>query len=94
MNIDLNQVVFTTKYVLENHSPIVYVSHDADGDWQFFGNEDDLNEDDARIISFGEILEINPTLKEILWIPEGMQAWLNIETKEWQTSLFKNPPNN
>lgn len=94
MNIDLNKVVFTTKYVLENNSPIVYVSHDGDGDWQFFGKEDDLSEDDARIVSFGEILEINPSLKEILWIPEGMQAWLNIETKEWQTSLFKELPNN
>jgi len=90
MNIDMNQAVFTTKYVLENHSPIIYVSHDVDGDWQFFGQEDDLSEEDARIISLGEILKITPSLKEILWIPEGMQAWLNAETKEWQTSLSKN----
>ena len=60
-----------------------------DGDWQFLGKENDLSEGDARIISFGEILEINPALKEILWIPEGMQAWFNDEKKEWQTSLPK-----
>lgn len=92
MSIELNQAVFTTKYVLENNSPVIYVSHDADGDWQFFGKEDGLNEEDARIISFGEILKINPSLKEILWIPEGMEAWFNDETKEWQTSLPKDNP--
>lgn len=87
MNIDLNQAVFTTRFVLENNSPIVYVCHDDEGDWQFFGKEEELTEEDARIISFGEILRINPSLKQILGISQGMEAWFNFETKEWKTSL-------
>lgn len=94
MSIDLNQAVFTTKYVLEDHSPIIYVSHDAEGDWQFFGKEDGLSEEDARIVSFGEILELDPSIKEILWITRGMQAWLNTETKEWRTAFSKKDPPN
>ena len=74
MNIDLKQAVFTTKYVLENNSPIVYASHDDGGDWQFFGKEEELSEEDSRIISFGEMLKICPSLKEILWISKGMEA--------------------
>ena len=92
MNIDLNQAVFTTKYVLENNSAIIYASHDTDGDWQFFGKEGGSNEEDARIISFGEILKISPSLKEILWIPEGMEAWFDDEKNGWQTSLPKKDP--
>jgi hypothetical protein len=87
MGIDLTQAVFTTRYVLENNSPIIYVSHDKEGDWQFFGKEDDLTEKDARIITLGEIIALEPLLNKILWIPEGMQAWLNIETQEWITSV-------
>lgn len=87
MNIDLEQVVFTTKYVIENNSPIIYVSHDLEGDWQFFGKEKNLTEDDGRIASLGEIVEIEPSIKEILWIPKGMQAWLDVTTKEWSTSV-------
>ena len=84
------EAVFTTKYVLERQSPIVYVSHDENGDWQFFGKEQNITEEDARVIAFGEILKISPLVEKILWITERMQAWLS-ETNEWQTSLFKSP---
>ena len=35
---DLNTAVFTTKFILESQSPIMYVYHDEeDGAWQFSG---------------------------------------------------------
>ena len=55
---NLNVAVFTTKYVLELQSPILYVSHDEeDGAWQFFG-EEDVTESDCRIISLLNFLEL------------------------------------
>lgn len=87
MSIDLNQAVFTTKYVVEKNSPIIYVSHDEEGDWQFFGAEVGLTSDDARVVSLGEIIGIQPSLKEILWMPAGMQAWFNFDTKAWDAHV-------
>jgi hypothetical protein len=84
---NLNQAVFTTKYVIEDESPIVYVSHDSEGDWQFFGPEEEIQEDEARVVSLEAIIELSPYVKEILWMPEGVEAWYDTETREWTTSV-------
>jgi len=68
IRIDLSQAVFTTKYVLEGQSSMVHVSHDKNCDWQFFGKEQNITEENARVISLGEILKINPSVKQILRI--------------------------
>jgi hypothetical protein len=81
-----NKPVFTTKFVIEDHSEIIYVAHDKEGDWQFFSRED-ASEQDARIISMNEILELDGSLKEILWIPEGTEAWREGAGKEWTTKV-------
>jgi len=70
----LNIYVFTTKYVLNEGSPIVYVSHDDDGDWQFLGKEKGLGEEDAKVISLGEMIEHDPSIKEIAHLPLGKKA--------------------
>ena len=35
MKINYKQYVFTTKYVVNDKSPIIKVIHEKDGDWQF-----------------------------------------------------------
>ena len=69
-----NKTVFTTKFVIEDGSEIIYVAHDKDDDWQFFSKED-ASEQEARIVFMNEILDLDASLKEILWIPEGTEAW-------------------
>lgn len=86
MEINLNLAVITTRFVLEENSTIVYVTHDEDGYWQFFGEEEGIEEGDGRITSLGEIIEMDPTIKDILDIPEGGEAWRSKDTKEWTTS--------
>ncbi|UKB82737.1 hypothetical protein LF887_17185 [Chryseobacterium sp. MEBOG06] len=61
--------------MLENNSVIVSVFKDNDGELQFFGNEGNISEEDARVISVGEILQINPTLKELLEINAGSHTY-------------------
>jgi hypothetical protein len=81
-----NVAVFTTKYVVEKGSPIIYVSHDDEGDWQFFSKED-ATEQEARIVTLDEIIERDPSIKEILWMPEGMEAWREGAGKAWTTKV-------
>ena len=57
---NLNTAVFTTKYILNKNSPILYVYHyEEDGAWEFSGMETDINEDDYRVLSLEEIWNIN-----------------------------------
>ena len=53
----LDTAVFTTKYVINEGSPILVVYHYEDGSWQFNGKEANLNDDDFKIVSLEEILQ-------------------------------------
>jgi len=88
MELDFNQAVFTTKYITEDKSIIVYVVHDKDEDWQFFGSEKGIDEKDGRVISLGEVIRLDPTIKEILWIPAGTEAWRANPGSEWTTGIY------
>lgn len=85
---DYNQAILTTKYVLEQNSKIVYVFHSPDG-WQFFGNEKNIDESDSRITSLKRIIELNPNVVDVLWISENMEAWINENDNNWNTSVAK-----
>jgi hypothetical protein len=82
---DKNQAVITTKYVI-NGSKIVYVFHSQEG-WQFFGNENNIEEGDSFVTSLDNIIKSNPHVADILWISEGMEAWINEGKTEWQTGV-------
>lgn len=83
-----NVAVITTKYVIENESPIVLVFKDIEGDWQFFGKEENIGEEDGRVVSLSEILDIDPSIEDILWIDNGTQAWREGYDKEWKYSKY------
>jgi hypothetical protein len=68
-----NRAVFTTKPVIHDGLPILLVSHDTEGDWQFLcGTTDKV--DDAAVVSLGEILKRDQTLADLADLPEGWQA--------------------
>ncbi|HET6224709.1 MAG TPA: hypothetical protein VFF27_00425 [Bacteroidia bacterium] len=79
----LTKAVFTTVYVIENNSPIVYVSHDMDGDWQFFGSEENIEIDKSRIVLLEEIIERDPSVKELLDMSKGTAAYRKSRESEW-----------
>ena len=53
-----NTACFTCCHVLEENKPILYVSHDEDGYWQFLcgGNH---KEEDVRVVSLASIIKID-----------------------------------
>ena len=53
------------------------------GDWQFLGPESNLKEDAARIVSLSEILDVDPSLNEILNLPFGKEIKRDNIGSEW-----------
>lgn len=71
---DPSTTVFTTRQVMIGNSPIVYVVHDEDGDWQFFGPEENIQDGDVMIISLQQVVRHDPTMLELADLPKGMAA--------------------
>ena len=69
--------------MLEEGSPILLVTHDADdGSWQFLcGSTDDV--DDARLIGLECALELDSGLVELADLPLGWKAWRDSPEHEW-----------
>ncbi len=82
MGIDPNRYVFTTKQVAFKGSPILFVSHDTDDDWQFFG-EEEVKEEDAAVLLLKEIIEIDPSISNVLNMPKGAKAKRSSKNAEW-----------
>jgi len=64
---------FTTRAVLEDGLPVLLVTHDDDGDWQFLCGT--TNEpDQARLIHLRHVLEIDQGLVALADLPSGWIA--------------------
>ena len=64
---------FTCCHVLDEHRPILYVSHDEDGCWQFLCGESHTLED-ARIVSLADILQIDGSVADLADLDRGEYA--------------------
>lgn len=81
---NLNTAVFTTKCILNNNSPILYVYHyEEDGAWKFLGMETDINDDDYRVLSLEEIINIDSSVLKIISIKMGYYAKRESREAEW-----------
>ena len=78
-----NKTVITTKYVVNNNSPILSVFYDEDEDWQFFGAEE-VGEEDAFIVSVEQILEIDKTLEYVPSLSKGQSAFRSDKNSLWE----------
>ncbi|WP_158265276.1 DUF4262 domain-containing protein [Blastopirellula marina] len=78
-----NSAVFTTRQVLEENHPILYVAHDEDGDWQFLCGTTN-EEADARVVSLKNIVDLFPTLAELADLPIGWYACRDSVDEPWQ----------
>lgn len=69
-----NTAVFTTRQVVNEGMPILYVYHDEeDGAWQFhYGNN--VSVEDAMIVSLGMIVNLDDTLNQLFDLPLGWLA--------------------
>ena len=78
-----NQYVFTTRFVIYDNSEIIRIIHEENGDWQFLGYEENLNESDAVTISLGEMLNFDNSLNIVDSLPMGKQALRKDKQSPW-----------
>ena len=65
--------VYTTRFVVDNDFPILVVSHDPDGEWEFLCGTTDKPKD-AREILLGEVVDLDERLLEVADLPVGWRA--------------------
>lgn len=76
-----NLGVFTTRQAF-NGDPILYVYHNADGDWQFHtSNEPNLA--DTMLVSLEEITKLDPGINTLFDLPLGWRAFRTGKEGEW-----------
>lgn len=82
----IDTAVFTTTFVLFENKPITFVTHEIeDGAWQFFSDDEFENfEDVARIVGFQEILNIDPSLIQLLEMEAGYTATRASKDCNWE----------
>ena len=77
-----NTACFTCRHVLEQNKPILYVSHDEDGYWQFLCGGSHT-EEDARVVSLASILSIDETMSNLAQLDLGEYAEAEHASSDW-----------
>jgi hypothetical protein len=78
-----NKACFTCNHVLNRERPILYVSHDSEGDWQFLCGQEDHTEEDAKIISLKQATELDQTINDLYEMPVGFGAERKTVKDKW-----------
>jgi hypothetical protein len=84
----LNTAVFTTRFVISENSPILFVYHFEDGYWQFSGPEDEVKNEDIKLVALSEIIKIDPTILEISDLPYSWEATRSHIGSSWIKRKF------
>src|SRR5690554_4255789 len=72
-------------HVLNNQSPILFVTHDRnDSMWQFLCGEHAHEEDEVKIVSLREITEIDHTVNDLYKMPNGFGAERDKVGDKWR----------
>jgi hypothetical protein len=70
-----NTMVITLKEIINREKPVLYVSHDEeDGMWQFLDGSEELDTNNARIVTLEEILKVDNSLCLLRDLPLGRIA--------------------
>jgi hypothetical protein len=79
-----NTAAVTTRAVVEEHAPVLLVTHDRDdGSWQFLSGGP-VTPAEGRVVGLGRMCGLDPTLFEIADLPEGWRAWRPEVGAAWQ----------
>jgi hypothetical protein len=79
--------VFTTKRIMNNEEPVVYVSHDPeDGAWQFHGTSESTKES-ISYVCLHHIVDKDSSINELHDLPIGWCAWRTKHSDQWVREL-------
>ena len=81
-----NVAALTTVRVLNDHFPILSVTHYSDDhSWAFTCGTTNVTED-GRVVGMHKILKLDPSLRTIADLPPGWIAWRENVGAEWHRS--------
>ncbi|TYP72088.1 hypothetical protein BCM02_109367 [Paenibacillus methanolicus] len=76
--------VLTLEKIMRRESPVLYVTHDEeDGMWQFLDGEEVI-EEEARLLSLKQMVDLDPSLMQLSDLPPGWIAWRDNSDDEWR----------
>ncbi|MBO0593664.1 hypothetical protein I2486_19875 [Cellulophaga sp. E16_2] len=78
-----DKAVFTCNHVLKDGHPVLSVTHDSDGDWQFLCGKNSHTEEDAKIISLENAVALDPTVNQLFEMPVGVRAERKAIGEKW-----------
>lgn len=78
-----NVACFSQRQIISGLKPILFVTHDDDGYWQFLDGGDAKNEE-AVIVGLTEIVALDSSVTQLADLPYGWCAWRNTIDDEWQ----------
>ncbi|MBB3698700.1 DUF4262 domain-containing protein [Flammeovirga yaeyamensis] len=82
-----SQSVYTTKNTLEGN-PILWVYHTHEGDWEFH-SEEHPDFDNAKVLSFDEIIKLDPSLNQLFQLNYGQSAIRKSVDDDWEISDYE-----
>ena len=82
-------VVFSCTHVTEGKQPILYVTHDGDGFWQFLCGQNDHTKENARVISLKTAVEFDTSLNELFEMPLKVGAERSKIGGKWKPFSLK-----
>lgn len=69
-----NTACFVCAHVLSKQRPILHVTHEEDGFWQFLCGQNDHDESNAKLISLKGATKIDNTINDLYEMPLGVGA--------------------
>ncbi len=83
--------VITLERILQGGSSVLLVCHDEeDGAWQFLDGEN-VFEDDGVAVRLGEMVQFDPSLRELGGLPLGWYAWRSEPGQPWNQANGEPP---
>lgn len=85
-----NVAVFADIMIINKDTWIYYVCHDVDdGAWQFHGPTGLADEENIKIVSLKNLVDIDKTIVTLFDLPPGWCAWRTSALSPWQRALQK-----
>lgn len=78
-----NIEVITSKYVIKDRQPVLYVRHSMGGEWQFHCGNEDYSAKNIMLVSLSNLLECDKTLDDISDLPLNCSATRDFVGDEW-----------
>lgn len=78
-----NTACFVCNHVFDKSKPILYVTHDSDGYWQFLCGEDHHTEDDIKVISLLQAVTLDATINDLYEMPLNAGAERKQINEKW-----------